>query len=92
MNNYPKDVYGYSDLKQIELAIQAAQHAVGQATHSMDPDQIENANAALKQAREQFTHALAHQHNMDNAFAAHSSALLDQAAHQLHEAEENLQD
>ncbi|WP_054709669.1 DUF2564 family protein [Bacillus sp. JCM 19041] len=91
MNNYPKDDYGYSDLKQIELAIQAAQHMVGQATRSMDEEQIKAANDALQQAEVQFKSALAHQNNIDEAFFAHSSALLDQASHQLNEAEDDLQ-
>ncbi|WP_059105683.1 DUF2564 family protein [Shouchella shacheensis] len=88
MNHFPKEDYGFSDLKQVELAIESAQHMVGQATRSMDQEQLEAATNALQDAKEQFKRAVAHQSNVDEAFYAHSSALLEQAAHQLSEAED----
>ncbi|RQW20396.1 DUF2564 family protein [Bacillus sp. C1-1] len=80
---------GYKNLEQIELAIKAAQHMVGQATHSMDSEQLQAATAALEQAETQFKQALAYKGNIDEAFFAHSSALLDQATHQLEEAQDD---
>lgn len=87
MEHYQNNGSGYSDLQQIELAIQAAQQMVGQATRSMDKNQLKAANNALQQAETQFKQALAHQNNIDEAFFAHSSALLDLTSQQLHEAE-----
>ncbi|GAF14072.1 hypothetical protein JCM19046_3726 [Bacillus sp. JCM 19046] len=89
MDHYQNNGNGYSDLQQIELAIQAAQHMVGQATRSMDENQLKAANEALQQAHTQFKQALAYQNNIDEAFFAHSSALLDLTSQQLEEAENN---
>ncbi|WP_099300782.1 DUF2564 family protein [Bacillus sp. Marseille-P3800] len=89
MNQYSNQEEGYRNLEQIELAIKAAQHMIGQATRSMDGQQLEAATQALEQAEEQFKQALAYQGNIDEAFFAHSSALLDQASHQLDEAQDN---
>lgn len=68
MDHYQNNGNGYSDLQQIELAIQAAQHMVGQATRSMDENQLKAANEALQQAHTQFKQALAYQNNIDEAF------------------------
>ncbi|WP_078553479.1 DUF2564 family protein [Bacillus alkalicellulosilyticus] len=77
---------GYNDLKQVEMAIKAAQRMVGQATMSMDDDQLKAATQALQQAKNQFQHAISHQTGVDQQFFEISSELIERIDHQLDEA------
>ncbi|WP_026671910.1 DUF2564 family protein [Alkalihalobacterium bogoriense] len=85
MSNYQYES-GYNDIKQVEMAIKAAQRMVGQATMSMDEEQLQAATDALEQAKQQYHHAAAHQTGVDEAFFEMSSELLDRIDHQLLEA------
>ncbi|OLS38053.1 hypothetical protein BTR22_05995 [Alkalihalophilus pseudofirmus] len=76
----------YNELKQVEMAIKSAQRMVGQATMSMDPDQLQAATDAVNQAKEQYKKAASHQTGVDAAFFEFSEELLEKADTQLNEA------
>ncbi|MCM3713470.1 DUF2564 family protein [Halalkalibacter oceani] len=78
----------YDELKQIELAIQSAEHMVGQATRSMDEEQLEAATNALQDARNQLKKATAFETGVDQHFFEMSEELLAKADHQLKEAKD----
>lgn len=68
------------------MAIKAAERMVGQATMSMDKDQLAQATDAVNQAKQQYKRALAHQTGVDEHFFEISSELLERIEHQLEEA------
>lgn len=76
----------YNDLKQVEMAIQSAEHMVGQATRSMDDEQLQAATNALHDAKEKLHKAVSFQTGVDEMFLEMSSELLEKADHQLKEA------
>lgn len=76
----------FNDLMQVQMAIKAAERMVGQATMSMDEDQLKAATDAVNQAKEQYKRALAYQTGVDEHFFEISSELLDRIEHQLNEA------
>ncbi|WP_096200475.1 DUF2564 family protein [Bacillus sp. FJAT-45350] len=78
----------YNDLKQVEMAIKSAQRMVGQATMSMDEDQLQAATDALNQAKQQYQHALSHKTGVDEQFFEFSSELIERIDHQLTEAKD----
>ncbi|WP_088105392.1 DUF2564 family protein [Halalkalibacter urbisdiaboli] len=79
---------GYNDLKQVEMAIKSAQHMVGQATMSMDEDQLQAATDALNQAKQQFQHAVSQQTGVDEQFFEFASELIERTEKQLTEAKQ----
>ncbi|MDV2683580.1 DUF2564 family protein [Alkalihalophilus lindianensis] len=76
----------YNELKQVEMAIKSAQRMVGQATMSMDQEQLEAATDAVNQAKEQYKRAVSHQTGVDQTFFEFSEELLLKADQQLNEA------
>lgn len=78
----------YNDITQIELSIQSAEQIVGQATRSMDEEQIHAATNALNDAKQKLQQAKAHQTGVDERFFEMSSELIEKASHQLEEAKE----
>ncbi|MDE5414405.1 MAG: DUF2564 family protein [Bacillaceae bacterium] len=76
----------YNDLKQVEMAIKAAERMVGQATMSMDEDQLQAATEAVQQAKKQYYTAASHQTGVDERFFEISSELIEKIDHQLEEA------
>ncbi|WP_308417925.1 DUF2564 family protein [Halalkalibacter okhensis] len=66
----------------------SAEHMVGQATRSMDEEQLEAATNALNDAKTQLQKAMAHQTGVDEAFFEMSQELIAKADHQLKEAKE----
>ncbi|MCT8137984.1 DUF2564 family protein [Anaerobacillus sp. CMMVII] len=78
----------FNDIRQVEMAIKAAQRMVGQATMSMDADQLEAATDALAQAKNQYANALSHATGVDDKFFEFSSELIERLDHQLTEAKE----
>ncbi|MFC0560001.1 DUF2564 family protein [Halalkalibacter alkalisediminis] len=77
---------GFNDIKQVEMSVLSAEHMVGQATRSMDEEQLEAATNALQDAKSQLYKAMSHQTGVDEAFFEMSQELLDKADHQLKEA------
>ncbi|MGO4886447.1 DUF2564 family protein [Anaerobacillus sp. MEB173] len=80
--------YGLTEIQQIEMAIKSAQRMVGQATMSMDEDQLKAATDAINQAKQQYNHAVAHATGIDEKFFEFSSELIERIDHQLKEAKE----
>ncbi|WP_347550239.1 DUF2564 family protein [Pseudalkalibacillus hwajinpoensis] len=78
----------YSDLQQIEMSIKSAQHLVGQATKSMNDNQLKAAQNAIDQAKQQFQQALAHKTGTNEQFYEFSSELIEKCETQLKEANE----
>lgn len=76
----------FNDVKQVEMSILSAEHMVGQATRTMDEEQIQAATDAIKTAKQQLSNALAHQTGVDDAFYEMATELLHKADHQLKEA------
>ncbi len=76
----------FNDLKQVELAIQSAEHMVGQATRSMDDEQLQAATNALHDAKAKLQKAVSFQTGVDEMFLEMSTELLEKANHQLQEA------
>ena len=76
----------FNDIRQVEMAIKAAQRMVGQATMSMDEDQLKAARDSLNQAEKQYQYAISHAAGIDNQFIEFSSELLEKLDHQLTEA------
>ncbi|ARK30414.1 DUF2564 family protein [Halalkalibacter krulwichiae] len=77
---------GFNDIKQVEMSILSAEHMVGQATRSMDEEQLQAATNALNDAKVQLHKAMSHQTGVDEAFFEMSQELLAKADHQLKEA------
>ncbi|OIJ12817.1 hypothetical protein BKP35_09600 [Anaerobacillus arseniciselenatis] len=78
----------FNDIRQVEMAIKAAQRMVGQATMSMDEDQLKAATDALNQAKKQYQDAVSHATGVDDQFFEFSSELIERIDHQLQEAKE----
>ncbi|PYZ95215.1 hypothetical protein CR194_06785 [Salipaludibacillus keqinensis] len=76
----------YQTIEQIELAIKAAERTVGQATMSMDEDQLNNATMALEQAKKQLEQAK--MQNMNHETWQYSTAMINRLSHQVEEAKE----
>lgn len=79
----------FDELMQVEMAIKAAERMVGQATMSMDEDQLKAATDALDQAKVSFKKAAAHQTGIDERFFELSSDLIEKIDVQLNEAKKN---
>lgn len=78
----------FNDIRQVEMAIKSAQRMVGQATMSMDPDQLTAATDALNQAKQQLNDATRHATGLDDQFVEFSSELIERLDHQLEAAKE----
>ncbi|PYZ98190.1 hypothetical protein CR205_06240 [Alteribacter lacisalsi] len=76
----------FNDVQQIEMAIKAAQKMVGQATKSMNPEQLETATNALNDAKAQLQDAV--KYEMSGEFGAYSKDLITKLEHQLDEAKD----
>ncbi|WP_100408056.1 DUF2564 family protein [Bacillus solitudinis] len=77
---------GFNDLKQVEMAIKSAEHMVGQATMSMDGDQLKAATDALNQAKHRYQEAVTHQTGLDEQFLELAEEIIERTDHQLKEA------
>lgn len=75
----------FDNIHQVEMAIKAAQRMVGQATMSMDEDQLEAATDSLNQAKKQYQDFITNK-NVDEKFIEFSSELIERLDHQLEEA------
>lgn len=78
----------FNDIRQVEMAIKAAQRMVGQATMSMDEGQLQAATDSLNQAKKQYADAVAHATGVNDDFFEFSSELIEKLDHQLTEAKE----
>ncbi|MCK0472020.1 DUF2564 family protein [Halalkalibacter sp. APA_J-10(15)] len=76
----------YNDIKQVEMAILSAEHMVGQATRSMDEEQLQSATEAISIAKTQLRNAVTHKTGVDHAFLEMADELINKADHQLVEA------
>lgn len=74
----------FNDIHQVEMAVKAAQKAVGNATMNMDPAQLENATKAIEAAKSQLQRAF--QHEISEEFVQFSANLLEKLEHQVEEA------
>lgn len=74
----------FNEIEQIEMAIKAAQKTVGQATISMNEDQLETALKAIDDAKRQVELAL--KHEISEEYAVHFSNELIRLEHQVTEA------
>ncbi|GAE25124.1 hypothetical protein JCM9140_1097 [Halalkalibacter wakoensis JCM 9140] len=79
---------GFNDIKQVEMSVLSAEHMVGQATRTMDDEQLQAATNAVNDAKDQLHKAMAHQSGVDQTFFEMSKELLAKADHQLKEAKE----
>lgn len=79
----------YNELMQVEMAIKAAQRMVGQATMSMDANQLKAATDALNEAKASFQKAVAFETGVDERFFEMSSELIEKIDVQLTEAKKN---
>jgi hypothetical protein len=77
---------GFNDLKQVELAIDAAQKVVGSATMSMDKGMLQDATNAVQDARNQLANVRSNPTGVDNDFLQKSEQVLSQCEEQLNEA------
>lgn len=78
----------FNDIRQVEMAIKAAQRMVGQATMSMDEGQLRAATDALSQAKKQYQDLNSHEIGVDKQFFEFSSELIERLDQQLEEAKE----
>lgn len=76
----------FNDIRQVEMSIKAAQRMVGQATMSMDENQLKAATDALDQAKKQLQDARSHTTGVDDEFFEFSGDLIEKIDHQLKEA------
>lgn len=79
----------FDELMQVEMAIKAAERMVGQATMSMDEDQLQAATDALNQAKMTFQKAAAYQTGIDERFFELSSDSIHKIDVQLNEAKKD---
>ncbi|MBB5174520.1 DUF2564 family protein [Texcoconibacillus texcoconensis] len=76
----------FNDIEQVEMAVKAAERMVGQATMSMDEEQLQNADQALTDAKEMLE--FAKQHEIEGEVRAYSEDMINRLDHQLHEAKQ----
>ncbi len=79
----------FNQIRQVEMAIKAAQRMVGQATMSMDQNQLKAATDALNQAKRQYANAIKHVSGVSDEFFEFSNELIERLDHQLTEAKDN---
>lgn len=77
-------ISGFNNLKQLEMAVAAAQKMTGSATMSMDPEAIQNAEKALNDAKALYQ--TAGDTGLDQSYLNNQNELLLQCEHQLNEA------
>ncbi|WP_026689727.1 DUF2564 family protein [Alteribacter aurantiacus] len=76
----------FNDIQQVEMAIKAAQKMVGQATMSMNPEQLETATQALNDAKNQLQQAV--NYEMSGELGDYSHDLIDKLESQLEKAKD----
>ncbi|MBM7094372.1 MULTISPECIES: DUF2564 family protein [Alteribacter] len=76
----------FNDIQQVEMAIKAAQKMVGQATMSMNPEQLETATNALNDAKNQLHEAT--KYEMSGELGAYSHDLIEKLESQLEKAKD----
>lgn len=76
----------YNDLMQVKMSIKAAERMIGQATMSMDHNQLNDAKRALNDAKHQYQNAIGNATGVDNMFLAHCGELISQCEQQINEA------
>ncbi|MCR6110923.1 DUF2564 family protein [Bacillus sp. A301a_S52] len=76
----------YNEIEQVELAIQAAERMVGQATMSMDATQLQNATQALEEAKQRLEEAKIVNLNHDQW--EYSNSRLNRLSHQVENAKD----
>lgn len=74
----------FDEIRQVEMAIKAAQKTVGNATMSMNPKQLDTATKAINDAKKQLD--LAMQYELSKEFINYSTHLLEKLEHQVNEA------
>lgn len=79
----------YNELMQVKMAIKAAERMVGQATMSMDENQLKAATDAVNEAKKQFQKALLYETGVDHQFLEVSAELIEKIEHQLEQAKSN---
>jgi hypothetical protein len=76
----------FNDLKQVEMSIKAAQKMVGAATMSMEPEQLQQADSAIQDAKLNYSKAKKQSPGVDDTFFETAEELLSRCEEQLQEA------
>jgi hypothetical protein len=82
--NHTGLISGLNELGQIEMSVKAAQKLVGSATMQQDPEALQHAENAIRDAKDMMNRTP--QTGVDQEFLAKQQQLLDQCEHQLNEA------
>ncbi len=84
--NHTGLISGMNDLEQIKMSVKAAQKMVGSATMQLDPEAMEHAENAIRDARNLIS--MSPKTGVDEEFLAKQKELLQQCEHQLTEAKQ----
>ncbi|MGN7939714.1 DUF2564 family protein [Virgibacillus sp. 6R] len=84
--NHTGLISGMNDLEQIKMSVIAAQKMVGSATMQLDPEAMEHAENAIRDARNLINQSP--KTGVDEQFLAKQNELLQQCEHQLSEAKQ----
>lgn len=82
--NHTGLISGMNDLGQLEASVIAAQKMVGAATMQLDPEALQNAENAIRDAKDIMSRA--NETGVDSDFVNKQQQLLQQCEHQLSEA------
>ncbi|MBM7602076.1 hypothetical protein JOC75_000046 [Metabacillus crassostreae] len=84
--NHTGLISGMNDISQLEAAVKSAQKMVGSATMQLDPEALEHAENAIKDAKEIMNRST--ETGVDQLFISEQKKLLEQCEHQLSEAKQ----
>jgi hypothetical protein len=84
--NHTGLISGMNDLSQIEMSVKAAQKMVGSATMQLDPEAIQHAENAIRDAKDMLNRSP--KTGVDQEFLTKQQQLLEQCEHQLTEAKQ----
>lgn len=82
--NHTGLISGMNEINQIEMSVKAAQKMVGSATMQLDPEAIQHAQHAIRDARDLMGRST--KTGVDQDFLSNQQQLLEQCEHQLTEA------
>ncbi|PGT83099.1 MULTISPECIES: DUF2564 family protein [Bacillaceae] len=82
--NHTGLISGMNDLGQLEASVKAAQKMVGAATMQLDPEALQNAENAIRDAKDIMSRT--NETGVDSDFVNKQQQLLQQCEHQLSEA------
>ncbi|WP_044896308.1 DUF2564 family protein [Bacillus alveayuensis] len=84
--NHTHLISGFNERKQLQLAVQAAQKMVGEATMNMDPELMDDAKRAISDAKRLYDSFVHNISEFDQDFLEKQNQLLQKCEHQLEEA------